>query len=49
MDFETLVDKEEIIAFRKKIKTKRMRKNRTTTEEDAIIPNHYYGIGNAYR
>ena len=36
MDFETLVDIEEIIAFRKKIKTKTMRKNRTT-EEDAII------------
>ena len=36
MDTETLVDREEIIAFCKKIYTKRMRKNRTT-EEDAII------------
>jgi hypothetical protein len=34
MDFETLVDKEE--TFRKKIKTKRIRKNRIT-EEDAFI------------
>jgi len=35
MDFETLVDKEEVIAFCKEIKTKRMQKNRT--EEDAIM------------
>ncbi len=36
MDFETLVGKEEKIAFCKNIKTKRKRKNRTT-EEAAIM------------
>ncbi len=36
MDFETSGDKEEIVAFEKKIKTKKMRKNRIT-EVDAII------------
>ena len=36
MDFETLVDKEE--TFRKKIKTKRIRKNRITEEDAFIMP-----------
>ncbi len=36
MDFETLVDKEE--TSRKKIKTKRIRKNRITEEDAFIMP-----------
>jgi hypothetical protein len=40
MDFETLVGKEEKIAFCKNIKTKRKRKNRTT-EEAAIMSTSY--------